>query len=106
MPTMVEEVVAMVMAKERPLREGDRVELLPGAPVPARFYLHPGARGRVAIVDAPSEPSVWVTVVFSRSGRAVQLQRRWLRRVEQPAKRRSRKAREGGQGNDTVKEQA
>ena len=94
------------MAKERPLREGDRVELLPGAPVPAHHALYPGARGRVVIVDAPSEPTAWVTVVFSRSGRAVQLQQRWLRRVEQPAKRRSRKAREGEQGNGTIRGQA
>ncbi len=82
MLTVVEEVVAVVKGKERPLREGDRVELLPGAPVPAHYHLPPGARGRIAVLDAAPAPPAWVTVVFGRLRRAVRLEPRWLRRVE------------------------
>jgi hypothetical protein len=67
------------MDSDRPLREGERVELLPGAPVPQhQYYIKPGAQGRVVIMDDQTE---WVTVLFNRSGRPVRLHRRWLRRV-------------------------
>ena len=71
------------MTPESPLREGEWVEALPGAPLPVHYYLPPGARGRVVIIDDESLPDAcqWVTVLFSRSGRPVRLHRRWVRRV-------------------------
>jgi hypothetical protein len=71
------------MTTELPLREGEVVETLPGAPLPAHYYLPPRARGRIVIVDDESMPDScqWVTVLFSRSGRPVRLHRRWVRRV-------------------------
>jgi hypothetical protein len=71
------------MTTELPLREGEWVEALPGAPLPVHYYLPPRARGRVVIIDDASMPDScqWVTVLFSRSGRPVRLQRRWVRRV-------------------------
>ncbi len=68
---------------DAPLREGEWVETLPGAPLPLHHYLPGGARGRVVVVDDEStaEPSQWVTVLFTRSGRPVRLHRRWVRPV-------------------------
>jgi hypothetical protein len=76
-------VEGVAMTTELPLREGEWVETLPGAPLPDHYYLPCQARGRVVIVDDDStaEPSEWVTVLFSRSGRPVRLHRRWIRRV-------------------------
>ena len=71
------------MAEDRPLQEGDIVELLPGAPLPPRLHVPPGARGRVIMVDPATEPGEWVTVLIGRSGRAIRIQRRWLRRVDE-----------------------
>ena len=72
------------MRDELPLREGEIVETLPGAPLPVHYYLPPRARGRVVIVDDEAEPAYcqWVTVLFSHSGRPVRLHRRWIRRVD------------------------
>ena len=71
------------MTDELPLREGELVETLPGAPLPVHYYLPAQARGRVVVVDDEAEPTYcqWVTVLFSRSGRPVRLHRRWIRRV-------------------------
>jgi hypothetical protein len=71
------------MLDELPLREGEWVEALPGAPLPDHYYLPPQARGRVVVIDDAAEAaySQWVTVLFSRSGRPVRLHSRWLRRV-------------------------
>jgi hypothetical protein len=40
-----------LMDDEPPLRVGERVELLPGAPVPRGSGLKPGAHGRVVVTD-------------------------------------------------------
>lgn len=71
------------MIEELPLREGEIVETLPGAPLPVHYYLPPRARGRVVVVDDEAMPGYcqWVTVLFSRSGRPVRLHRRWIRRI-------------------------
>jgi hypothetical protein len=37
------------------LREGDLVELLPGAPVSQRYHLSPGSTGRIIDVEAPDD---------------------------------------------------
>jgi hypothetical protein len=74
----------MLMDEVPALRDGDTVELLPGAPVPTlHHHLQPGARGRVVVADtAPEhEPTGWVTVLFGHSGRPVRLHERWLRRI-------------------------
>jgi hypothetical protein len=78
------------MTAEQPLREGEWVETLPGAPLPDHYYLPTGARGRVVVIDDDStaEPSQWVTVLFSRSGRPVRLHRRWVRRLAPAAPQR------------------
>ena len=83
------------MRGEPPLREGDIVELLHGAPVPAHQALRPGAQGRIIVADAPTDydPSEEVTVLFESHGRAVRLHRRWLRwaRTPRPGRPRHRR---------------
>jgi hypothetical protein len=81
-----------LMDSDRPLREGERVELLPGAPVPQhQYYIKPGAQGRVVITDEGlDEDTGWVTVLFGNSGRPIRVHRRWLRRVGPGRSSRSR----------------
>jgi hypothetical protein len=87
-------VVVAVMVEHR-LREGDEVELRPGAPVPGYRWLQPGLRGRVLIADAPDarEATEEVTVIFAgHGGSPIRLHQRWLhllrRRPRGPGRRR------------------
>jgi hypothetical protein len=68
------------MAIDPPLRVKDRVELLPGAPVPPQARVRPGTRGRIVI---PSDPDLGaeVTVQFGQGQRVLRIHPRWLRRV-------------------------
>ena len=68
---------------ERPLRVGDRVELLPGALVPRGSGLQPGDRGRVVVNnnEPEAERTPEVTVLFGRYRRPIRMHRRWLRLV-------------------------
>jgi hypothetical protein len=76
------------MPPERRLREGDIVELRPGAAVPPRPWLQPGLRGRVLLADTPTHPEApgEVTVQFGRH-RPIRLHRQWLHLVSRPKSR-------------------
>jgi hypothetical protein len=71
-----------------PLRPGDCVELLPGAPIRTTAGVYAGARGRV--LRASLEPGSmalgvsWVTVRFDRWGDLVQVPRAYLQHHTTP----------------------
>jgi hypothetical protein len=68
------------MHRDPPLRVKDRVELLPGAPVPPQVRVRPGDRGRIVV---PGDPDLGadVTVLFGRRRPVLRIHPRWLRRV-------------------------
>jgi hypothetical protein len=82
-------VAAVDEIDEKWFRVGDLVEVGPGAPLPAYFWLHPGVQGRVVIADAPTEhePTEWVTLQVGRRRPTVRLQARWVRLIGRPPRR-------------------
>jgi len=75
------------MDTEPPLHQGDIVEVLPGAPLPAGQRVRPGSRARVLRADEP-RPG-WVVVQCGVNQRPFRLERRWLRWVSRPGEHRS-----------------
>jgi hypothetical protein len=67
------------MDTEPTVHEGDLVEILPGAPLPAGPRFKPGMRAHVLLVDEPGPG--WIVVQCGVNDRPLRLQRRWLRLV-------------------------